>query len=125
METPHKNTLVPPENPVETKLYIAVRDDFPDHMVPTLVAHTVLAADLQFTGDPIYDKWKTLSFKKCVVKVNEKEFDKIKNLGSVFLGYEVKTRDGRFSCAVVRPYANKEDIPNVLKFAKLWRPSCE
>lgn len=106
------------------KLYIAVLDEFPDYMTPTLVAHSMLSAHLKFSGDPIYDYWLTNSFKKCVVKVNQKEFDKISALGAVHLGHEIHTLGGKPSCAVVRPYAEQGDIPNVLKFAKLWRPSC-
>lgn len=30
------------------KLYIAVLDDFPDYMTPTLVAHAVLGAHYEF-----------------------------------------------------------------------------
>ena len=106
------------------RLYIALLDGFPDFMVPTLVAHSILSAHLKFSGDPTYDNWLTNSFKKCVVKVNQKEFDRISALGAVHLGHEVHTLEGRPSCAVVRPYAEHRDIPNVLKFAKLWRPSC-
>lgn len=106
------------------RLYIAVLDEFPDFMVPTLVAHSILSAHLKFSGDPVYNNWLTNSFKKCVVKVNQKEFDKISALGAVHLGHEVHTLEGKPSCAVVRPYAEQHDIPNVLKFAKLWSPSC-
>ena len=104
------------------KMYIAVLDEFPDYMTPTLVAHSVLAAHLLFKDDPIYNNWLQNSFKKCVVRVNQKEFDRISQLGAVHLGHENNTLEGRKSCAVVRPYAEDQDIPNVLKFAKLWRP---
>lgn len=113
------------------KLYIAVLDEFPDYMTPTLVAHTVLGAHLQFTKtdpfDPIvfgvthYEDWLENSFKKCVVRVNQKEFDKIASLPDVYLGHENNTLGGRKSCAVVYPMPN-EELPNVLKFAKLWKP---
>jgi len=104
------------------KLYIAVLEEFPDFMTPTLVAHSVLSAHLKFTGDPVYDNWLHKSFKKCVLRVNQKEFDKISVLGAVHLGHEVHTLEGRPSCAVVRPYAYPEDVPKVLRFAKLWSP---
>jgi hypothetical protein len=114
------------------KLYIAVLDEFPDHMTPTLVAHSVLAAHLKFSKkEPFnharfgakYDDWLKNSFKKCVVRVNQKEFDKIAALPSddVYLGHENNTLEGRKSCAVVCPMPN-EELPNVLKFAKLWKP---
>lgn len=102
------------------KLYIAVLDEFPDHMVPTLVAHSVLNAHLKFQGDDRYEEWWH-SFKKCVVRVNQKEFDKISQLRLVHLGHEKHTLDGKMSCAVVCPY-RVDEVPNVLKFAKLWKP---
>ena len=36
------------------KLYIAVLDEFPDYMTPTLVAHSVLAAHMAFIEDVNY-----------------------------------------------------------------------
>jgi len=101
------------------KMYIAVLDEFPDYMTPTLVAHSVLAAHLLFQHNEDYNTWLTQSFKKCVVRVNQKEFDRIAALPDVHLGHELHTLDGKKSCAVVMP---RLQIPNVLKFAKLWSP---
>lgn len=101
------------------KLYIAVLDEFPDFMTPTLVGHAVLGAHLEFESHPVYQQWLTTSFKKCVVRVNQREFDKISALEDVYLGHENNTLDGRKACAVVVP---RTPIPNVLKFAKLWKP---
>ena len=104
---------------IDLKMYIAVLDDFPDFMVPTLVAHSVLAADRVFAGSDLYDIWFADSFKKVVVRVNQKEFDKISQLSGVYLGHESKTLGGRKACAVVSPRAEN---PNVLKFANTWKP---
>ena len=101
------------------KLYIAVIDEFPDYMTPTLVAHAMLGAHLVFEGDSDYQQWLTTSFKKCVVRVNRKEFEKISLLPKVYLAHENKTLGGDKSCAVVCP---RLETPNVLKFAKLWKP---
>lgn len=102
------------------KLYIAVLDTFPDYMTPTLVAHTVLGAHLSFCDEPDYKYWLEKSFKKCVVRVNQKEFDKIAALPfSVYKGFEKHTLEGRISCLIPLP---RLEIPNVLKFAKLWKP---
>ena len=115
------------------RLYIAVLDEFPDYMVPTLVAHAVLGAHLEFTKSGPFDQynfgtnyndWLHNSFKKCVVRVNQKEFDKIAALPMVYLGHENNTLGGRKSCAVVYPIPTNE-LPNVLKFAKLWSPKHE
>ena len=66
------------------KLYIAVLDAVPDFITPTLVAHAVLGAHLHFSGkNANYDDWVTNSFKKCVVRVNEREFEKIKKLEEI------------------------------------------
>lgn len=103
------------------KLYIAVLDEVPDFIVPTLVAHTVLNAHRIFSGTPSYDKWLYDSFKKCVVRVNRKEFDKIADIPASYLGYENKTLNGEYSCVIPLPVEN-DQLPNVLKFAKLWKP---
>lgn len=107
----------------DIKLYIAVRDDFPDFMAPTLVAHTMLGAHLYFQNisAPNYVYWLQNSFKKCVVRVNQKEFTKIRDLQWSYVGRENKTLDGQDASVVAWPVFNK-DLPNVLKFAKLWSP---
>lgn len=105
------------------KMYIAVLDEFPDYMVPTLVAHSVLNAHIKFKKDKSYQKWFEESFKKVVLRVNQKEFDRIASLEKVHLGHENKTLDARKSCAVICPIDG--DIPNVLKYGKLWKPRNE
>ena len=116
------------------KLYIAVLEDVPDFMVPTLVAHTMLGAHLEFERERAlhhdnelgvlynyYSEWLEESFKKCVVRVNKKEFDKIAAIPYTYLGHENKTLGGIKSCAIPSPLPNSA-LPNVLKFAKLWKP---
>lgn len=104
------------------RLYIAVLDEFPDFMTPTLVAHSVLGAHLKFKDNTEYVKWLTDSFKKCVVRVNRKEFEKISSLPNVYLGHENNTLGGQKSCAIPLPCENDE-VPKVLRFAKLWKPN--
>jgi hypothetical protein len=117
------------------KMYIAVLDQVPDFMVPTLVAHTVLAAHGHFTNTldggghgasdydefPQYIDWFENSFRKVVLRVNQKEFDKIAALEHTYLGHENTTLEGRHSCAIPLVCAN-DDRPNVLKYAKMWKP---
>lgn len=119
-------------DPKLLKMYIAVLDEVPDHMVPVLVAHAVLGADKAFStvhyyedvGNypllPRYYDWKYNSFKKVVLRVNRKEFKKISELGNVYLGHENSTLGGEKSCAVACP---RYDVPNVLKYAKMWSPN--
>lgn len=103
------------------RLYICVLDDVPDFMVPTLVAHTILGAHISMQGVHMYDRWISESFKKCVCRVGRKEFDKIAAIGGTYLGHEIKTLDGKKSCAIPVPVESR-DLPNVLRFAKLWSP---
>ena len=98
-------------------------------MVPTLVAHTVLNNQIHWDTFPWiissdhdswnYHKWLKESFKKCVVKVNKKEWQKIIQITNVFLGHENTTLGGEKSCAIP---PIMEEYPNVIKFAKLWTP---
>lgn len=113
----------------DLKMYIAVLDSFPDYMVPTLVAHSVLSAHMNFynshgEGLTRYNEWLYNSFKKCVVKVNQKEFDRILKMDHIVVGHENNTLNGKDSCIVVCPRSNDE-YPNVIKFAKLWKPKYE
>lgn len=103
------------------KMYIAVLDDVPDYITPTLVAHAVLGAHLVFHEKLAYQKWLKDSFRKCVVRVNRKEFDKISELEYVYLAHESRTLDGIKSCVIPLPCEDAA-LPNVLKFAKLWKP---
>jgi hypothetical protein len=103
------------------KMYIAVLDQVPDGMVPTLVAHSVLGAHLAMCEWSEYDEWLSTSFRKVVLRVNQKEFDKIAALEHTYLGHENTTLEGRKSCAIPIPCEN-EDRPNVLKYAKMWAP---
>jgi hypothetical protein len=119
------------------KMYIAVLDQVPDFMVPTLVAHTVLAAhhhyfikpnltcaDIVNFGAykfPQYIDWFENNFSKVTLRVNQKEFDKIAALEHTYLGHENTTLEGRDSCAIPLVCAD-EDRPNVLKYAKMWAP---
>lgn len=108
-----------------SKLYICVRDDVPDYITPTLVAHATLRHHLECNTDEGYVSWLLDSFKKCVVRVNAKEFEKIRalkdthNLG-VVESWENKTLGGEVSCLTV--VVDDDLIPNVIRFSKLWRP---
>lgn len=108
-----------------SKMYICVRDDFPDFMTPTLVAHSTLRHHLSLCEDDQYEDWLRNSFKKCVIRVNKKEFEKIGKLSEthqmrITKSWENNTLNGEVSCITV--VANDSNIPNVLKFAKLWKP---
>lgn len=103
------------------KMYIAVLDTVPDHMVPVLVAHSVLGSHLRWEGELYgdYIEWLATSFRKCVIRVNSKEFAKIAVLPGAYAGHENTVLSGEPSCLVLCP---RPGWPNVVKFAKLWKP---
>lgn len=109
------------------KLYIAVLDDFPDYMTPTLVAHSVLGYNIEVNSgvneklQKDYLNYLTYSFKKVVVRVNQSEFNKIASLPDVYLGHENSVLEGKKSCAVWL-YNGEDKMPRVLQFARLWKP---
>lgn len=104
----------------EDKLYICVLDEFPDYMTPTLVAHAVLRHhENNFMFDDRYECWLEHSFKKCVVRVNRKEFEKIRKLSGVVESWENNTLGGDVSCLTIIASTNEY---SVLKWAKLWKP---
>lgn len=114
-----------------SKMYIAVLDQVPDFMVPTLVAHTILGAHLKYTSSEcedvdyksfkIYEEWLKNSFRKVVRRVNTKEFDKIQSTLDCYSGHENTTLGGMPSCLVALP-VERDNVPNVLKFSKMWKP---
>lgn len=110
------------------KMYIAVLDEAPDYMVPTLVAHSILNADRQFTNRlecrEDYLQWFAASFRKVVLRVTRREYDKIKETLVHWEGHENTICKGVGSCLVVLP-VESDAVPNILKFAKLWAPKKE
>ena len=121
-----------------TKMYIAVHDSFPDYMTPTLVAHAVCTAtirqysrkrmqDVLRMDQSVYDytnlwhEWQLESFKKVVVKVDDKSFTKIMQLDNVIIAHENKTFDAQAACAVL--VVRENAVPSVLAWAKLWKPA--
>lgn len=110
-----------------SKMYIAVLDEAPDFMVPTLVAHSVINAHCKFledcfvAGDETYHEWFHNSYRKVVIRVNRKEYNKIKSTLIHWEGHENTICNGEGSCLVVLPVMS-DKLPNVLKYAKTWAP---
>lgn len=114
------------------KLYIVVRSDVPDHMVPVLVAHTVLKAHIEFEKAPWYQVWLEQSFKKVVVKANPTQFKKLvveysgitgqANTPCGVTGYENTVHNAETTCLIPMVVHN-DTIPKALRRLRLWKPS--
>lgn len=72
------------------KMYILIRDSIDLGHAMLAVGHGVLACYLKFVNDEWMIKWLKSSFRKCVCKVNDKEFTKAKS----FRDYVLMTESG-------------------------------
>ena len=100
-------------------MYILVLDNVPDEFVPVITAHASLACYLRNSDNPHMIDWLENSFKKCIVKVNQKEFNKAKE----FEGCTVMTEsalDGQEVAIALTPRPH-EDWPKPVRFYKLWK----
>lgn len=101
-----------------SKLYIAVLDtalkEDINHTILS-IAHVTLMAHKAFEGIPEYDDWLANSFRKCLVLVNQKEFNKIKQLDNVVVATEMAMPGWELTAAI----CPRADWPNVIKYAKL------
>ena len=104
------------------KMYIAVHTDVPDHMVPVLVAHSAIAAHINFQDNADYNDWLLNSFRKVVLRVNKKEFEKLSEMEDIHLGHENTVMNAEKSCVIICP---RKEYPNVIKYAKMWKPKYE
>lgn len=68
------------------KMYILVKDSIDLGHAMLAVGHGVLSCYLRFADDEFMQKWVECSFRKCVCKVNDKEFENAKQFtGSVLM----------------------------------------
>lgn len=108
-----------------SKMYIAILDEAPDYMVPTLVAHSVVNAHINMNWFPEYRDWLENSFRKVTIRVSRAEYQKIKdNCDEWWEGSENTICEGKGCCLVILPMES-EDRPHVLRAAKLWAPRKE
>lgn len=100
------------------KMYICILDTVPDNFVPVIAAHASLALYLKFGNLSLMDEWLATSFKKCVVSVNQKEFDAAKNFEHNVVLTE-SALGGSEVCVALTP---RKEWPKAVKFYKLWKP---
>lgn len=91
-------------DPSKLKVYIAVRDDVPDDLVPLVVAHAILSADDVFGHKDIWKEWKAHSFKKVIVRVTPNQLDEIDYAMQTVPCYEENVLDSVDCVTVVLPF---------------------
>lgn len=99
------------------KMYILVKDDLPQGMVPLITAHASLAAYLKFEDTPETQEWVSGTFYKVICQVNEKEFTKAQE----FEDHVVLTESALQNQEVALAFKPRKEWPKPFKFYKLYR----
>ncbi|MCX8531900.1 hypothetical protein [Chryseobacterium luquanense] len=100
------------------KMYIVVKDNVPDKLVPVITAHASLACYKKYETNENMIKWINGIFKKVVCVVNETEFGSFKNDENNIVLTE-SSLDNKEVCIAFCP---REEYPKKFKFLKMWSP---
>lgn len=99
-------------------MYILVKQNVPDKMVPVIAAHASLACFRKFEHTENMQQWINGIFKKVVCAVTETEFENAKKE----LDHLVLTEsylDNQEVCIVFSP---REEYSKMFKFFRMWAP---
>ncbi|MBT32415.1 MAG: hypothetical protein CMO01_22355 [Thalassobius sp.] len=102
------------------KMYILVKRNVPDKLVPVISAHASLACFRKFEQDEDMQKWINQVFKKVVCAVNDKEFENAKKEDKHILLTE-SALDNQEVCLAFCP---REEYTKQFRFFKMWTPNC-
>jgi peptidyl-tRNA hydrolase len=100
------------------KMYIIVKNDIPDKLVPVITAHASLACYKKFQDNDDMIKWINGIFKKVVCIANEIEFDTLKK-ETDFVMLTESTLDNKEVCLAFCP---REEYSKKFKFLNMWTP---
>lgn len=99
-------------------MYIIVKDNIPDKLVPVIMAHASLACYKKFEDNEDMVKWINGIFKKVVCITSEIEFEKLKDEAD-FVVLSESALDNKEVCLAFCP---REEYPKKFKFLKMWSP---
>ena len=99
-------------------MYILIKEDIPDALVPVITAHALLACYLKFETDENMKTWINGIFKKVVCIVNETEYESFKKDENLVVLTE-SALDNREVCLAFCP---RKEFPTKYKFLKMWTP---
>lgn len=100
------------------KMYIVLKNNVPDKLVPVITAHASLACYKKYESDKDMQQWINSIFKKVVCIASEKEFEKLKEIDKNLILTE-SMLDNAEVCIVFCP---REEYPKVFKFLSMWKP---
>lgn len=100
------------------KMYIIIKKETPDHLVPVIAAHASLACYKKFETSENMIKWINEVFKKVVCIADETEFNQLKNETDFVL----LTESSLGNKEVCLAFCPREEYPKKFKFLKMWTP---
>lgn len=103
------------------KMYILVKEDIPNNLVPVITAHASLACFLKYEQDEDMQRWINSVFKKAVCKVTKVEFEKARQVEKNVLLTESALNDQEVCIA----FSPRDEYPKYFKYFRLWSPNVE
>ena len=103
------------------KMYILVKEDIPNNLVPVITAHASLACFLKYDQDEDMQRWINSVFKKAVCKVTKVEFEKARQVEKNVLLTESALNDQEVCIA----FSPRDEYPKYFKYFRLWSPNIE
>lgn len=100
------------------KMYIIVKKNIPDKLVPVITAHASLACYKKYETNEDMIQWINGIFKKVVCLVSETEFEQLKNETN----FVVLTESSLDNIEVCLAFCPREEYPKKFKFLKMWTP---
>ncbi|EPR68274.1 hypothetical protein ADICYQ_2744 [Cyclobacterium qasimii M12-11B] len=99
-------------------MYIVVKDNIPDKLIPVITAHASLACYRKFEDNEQMKQWINGIFKKVVCIVDEVAFNNLKSESENILLTESRLNDKEVCLA----FCPREEYPKKFKFLKMWTP---
>ncbi|CAA7386756.1 peptidyl-tRNA hydrolase [Chryseobacterium fistulae] len=100
------------------KMYIIVKDNIPDKLVPVITAHASLACYKKYENNEEMIQWMNGIFKKVVCIANDNEFEELKKEA----GFIVLTESSLDHKEVSLAFCPREEYPKKFRFLKMWTP---
>ena len=99
-------------------MYILVKQDVPDKLVPVITTHASLACFRKFEHNENMQTWINGIFKKVVCVVSEKEFiNATKETDHIIL-----TESALENKEVCIAFVPREEYSKMFKFFRMWTP---
>lgn len=99
-------------------MYILVKQNVPDKMVPVIAAHASLACFRKFENTENMQQWINGIFKKVVCAVTETEFENAKKE----IDHLVLTESYLENQEVCIVFSPREEYSKMFKFFRMWTP---